>query len=116
MDARWSNGRIATWGRLLVVTSTLAVAGCGRASNIAVKSPAATSEGRGVVVYIRGQATEYGTGRVVAKPPPRPGTLENDLLDETRRKSDVVILAAVAGPGGKVVWMPVKHERKAARR
>ena len=61
------------------------------------------------VVYIRGQAVEYGTGRVVANaPPPRKNTAEEELLEETRRKSDVTIWAAVAGPEGKVVWVPVR--------
>ena len=49
------------------------------------------------VVYIRGQAVEYGTGRVIANaPPPRKSTAEEELLEETRRKSDVTIWAAVA--------------------
>ena len=61
------------------------------------------------VVYIRGQAVEYGTGRVIANAPsPRKSSAEVELLEETRRKTVVTIWAAVAGPEGKVVWVPVR--------
>jgi len=65
------------------------------------------------IVYIRGKAVEYGTGRTIANPPPpRKSTAEEELLEETRRKSDVTIWAAVAGPEGKVVWVPVRKPTK----
>jgi len=71
--------------------------------------PAKSFTGTEPIVYIRGKAVEYGTGRTIANPPPpRKSTAEDELLDETRRKSDVTIWAAVAGPEGKVMWVPVR--------
>ena len=93
---------------LVAVFSCLGCSSGNRAGEASSGSSTSPNQNK-PVVYIRGQAVEYGTGRVIANaPPPRKSTAEEELLEETRRKSDVTIWAAVAGPEGKVVWVPVR--------